>query len=172
MERLEIPKTDGVTLLSAGEAEVLLSKEERAIGKRWWLRTEGSDSSKVAYVDENGDVNYDGIDCREKCELVPALEIKAPNHVIPGETFKISSMEFIVISPKLAMLNGSIKNISFNSKETVDESCAIWETIKEKNEAFNLGDLEFNHFEASDVKKYLDKWYGEIIKALTEHGLI
>lgn len=168
MKKTNIPETNGVTLLSAGEAEVLLSKEERTIGKKWWLRTKGSDSSKVAYVDENGDVDYDGIECWEKCELVPVLEITAPNHVIPGETFKISSMEFIVISPKLAILNGSIKNISFKNKKKVDEIYEQWE----KDEIPDVDDLYFNCFEHSDIKKYLDKWYEEIIKALTEHGLI
>lgn len=169
MERLEIPEISGVTLLTAGEAEVLLTKEERALGKRWWVRTEGSDSSKVAYVGENGDVDFDGIECWEKCELVPALKINAPGSALFRKTFKIGSMEFIVVSSKLAILKGSIKSISFNSKETVDKWCEEWENLEED---FDVNSLIFSFFETSDIKKYLDKWYKEIMTALKEHDMI
>ena len=56
-----LPTDDGdkLTLLTKEEAERLLTEEDRAIGKRWWLRTPyASLSGDVWFANEEGKLSY------------------------------------------------------------------------------------------------------------------
>ncbi len=168
MEKLNIPRICGATLLTAGEADVLLKKEERATGRKWWLRTIGNEFNKITYVDEEGNVNYDGIDCLSECDLIPVLQIGATESFKVGDKFSIGSMTFKIIAPRLAILNKSIKTLSFISKETFDSVINNFYCLDplEDEGLDNVG------FELSEAKRYLSKWFDEIMRALREHGMI
>lgn len=130
----------GATLLSKEEAETFLTKEDRVYENWWWLRSPGYYSFDTCYVNFGGYVyddcytNYAGGGVR------PALKINiSSSDVKVGDVFIFGGKKFKVISPELAWMHKS------------DIGCCAF---REKVDA-----PDANVYEASDVKKIIDKWF-------------
>ena len=136
-EKLEFT---GATLLSIEEAEALLTIEERAYDKRWWLRSPGYFSFSIANVYYVGNVNYYGYGVNYSNACVrPALQIKNLEYstLEIGDRFKMGDYEFKIISDNLAWMY----------KQDIGQY------------AFNKDYEKGNNYETSDVKKFIDKWF-------------
>ena len=133
------------------EATLLTITEVRKLPERlkiyddWWLKTPGSYSCYVAFVNYNGVVDYD-ISC---CDFMvrPALVISnldAFNLQI-GDTFVFGRSEFEIIT---------------NSKAL----CSTWIEISPFREDWKADDA--NDYEKSDIKKIVDEWFEKSKKEL------
>ena len=152
----------GVTLLSADEAENLLTEEQRKcrISKNaytvedssflrnnncyWWLRTPGKDTDYISYVDYIGNIHRDGGYVFNLAHARPALIIdydKLNNFGIGiGDSFGFGDYTFTIISDKYALCDEAIKLIVFRKDYTAENA---------------------NNYEYSDIKEYLDGWFEE-----------
>lgn len=130
----------GVTLLSAEEAETLLTREERKYNYCWWLRSPGYYSNFTCYVYNSGDVHSSGRSVDFYSGVRPALNIDiSSSNIKTGDVFNYGGKEFKVISDSLAWMHNSDIGCYAFRKE--------WQ-VKNANE-----------YEASDVKKFIDKWF-------------
>ena len=147
----------GITLLSAEEAENLLTEEQRKCkfeGERccWWLRTPGNNQDRAAFVNGDGSVRYYGIivyfafDCVRPALILSTLKssnLKSIEELGVGEHFEFGGYTFTVISNKYALCDEVIAETAF----------------REDREA-----KDANVYEKSDVKKFIDNWFRENYK--------
>lgn len=130
----------GATLLSMNEAK-LLSPRLLRYDNWWWLRSPGYYQLRAAGVDRGGDVSGSGYFVNFDYYTVrPALQIenlKSSNFEI-GDCFIFDGKEFEIVSDTLAFCKEDIGRHCFRND---------WKAIDAKDYA------------ASDVKKYVDKWF-------------
>lgn len=134
-------KITSATLLSIEEAETLLTQEERAYKELWWLRSPGFSQLTAARVINDGSVGCYGkcVDCGDTC-VRPALNIDtSASNIKVGNVFLFGGKEFKVLSPELAWMH----------KDDIGK-CTFREDWKAE---------DANVYEASDVKKYIDRWF-------------
>lgn len=146
---IKLPKILGATLLSAEEAETLLSKEERAYNNWWWLRTPGNYSAYACDVNYYGGVNDIGhLVYNYSSGVRPALNIDASaSNITVGDVFMFGGKEFKVLSPKLAWMHkDDIGNCAFRQDWKAEDA---------------------NNYEASDVKKFVDAWFDNALEEAT-----
>lgn len=144
-EELEIL---GATLLSAEEAETLLTEAERVYDNWWWLRSPGDDQNHAAGVRSDGSVDDDGHYVLNGNDCIrPALKIfnLQSSNLDIGDRFKFGGQIFKIISEDLAFCEGDIGRGCFRKD---------WE------------EEEANHYETSDVKKAVDNWFEQSITEL------
>ena len=148
---------EGITLLSADEAENLLTKEQRKCKYNnkpcwWWLRSPGRHQNFAAYVNYDGSVyyygscvNYDS-DCVRPALILSNLKssnLKSIEELGVGEHFEFGGYTFTVISNKLALCDEAIAEMAFRKDYEAKDA---------------------NVYEKSDVKKFLDNWFRENYK--------
>ena len=148
---------EGITLLSADEAENLLTQEQRKYkfeGEEcwWWLRSPGSYRNCATYVRQYGSVGYYGnLVCSAYGCVRPALKLstlkpsnlKSIKKLGVGERFEFGGYTFTVISNKYALCDEAIAEMAFREDYEAKDS---------------------NVYEKSDVKKFLDNWFRENYK--------
>ena len=134
---------EGATLLSADEAETLLTPEERVYSRNWWLRTPGYNSYYACYVSYIGNVVINGLNVIfNDYGIRPVLKITNLGDLKIGDMFEIDKWKFKIISPKLAWLyKQDIRTDSFDEKT--------------------------NDYEKSHAKKVVDSWYETLLKEET-----
>ena len=134
----------GSTLLSAEEAENLLTKENRKYHCWWWLRSPGDYSSYAASVYVDGDVYYygGGVNYDGHC-VRPALKISnlESSNLLIGDVFEVGDWKFKVISENLA-----------------------W--MYEQDIGDHIFDAKTNVYEQSEIKQFVDNWFEKEIKPL------
>lgn len=131
----------GATLLASDKAEVLPLRL-RKYHDRWWLHSPGFSQSFVACVFDDGSVRYGGGRvCNDFYCVRPILiiNLKSSNLKI-GDVFVFGDKEFEIISDTIAFCKSDIGEYYFRK-------------------AFSSEDA--NDYEASDVKKFVDKWFEE-----------
>ncbi len=130
-----------VTLLSAEEAEALLTSLQRATYPLWWwLRSPGSGPNCVAYVYSNGTVFTYGSSVLDINHGVrPALRIcnPEPSDLVPGESFEAGGERWTLISDDLALCDRIVGKSAFRTDYKAPYA---------------------NDYEKSDVKKWLENW--------------
>ncbi len=131
-----------ITLLSVKEAGSLLTKEQRAIGSWWWLRSPGRPRSNcAARVLNDGKVNAAGTYvCDPRGNGVrPALRISnlGASNLNVGEKFSAGGETWTVISKDLALCDRVVGHTCFREDWRAPDS---------------------NVYEKSDVKKWLENW--------------
>ena len=135
----------GATLLSVEEAKTLLTVEDRACGWWWWLRSPGYFEDSVVDVDEDGLVHALGGTVRGYSVGVrPVLRIanlECSNLEI-GDKFCFGNEYFKVISANLALCNSIVGYTRFDAKS--------------------------NDYEDSEIKKYVDHWFDELMNRGTD----
>lgn len=133
----------GATLLTIEEAEKL-PKKTRAIGEWWWLRSPGDYRRRVVTVCSDGFVYYDEICADIVCDVRPALVVLNPESVEfnIGDRFRFGENEFEIISEDRALCTESIGKCAFREEQKARDA---------------------NRYETSDVKKFVDKWYQNVI---------
>ena len=144
IESLEDAEITGATLLSFEEYEKYKYDILR-IDDCWWLRSPSHYSYAAAVVDMTAAATmlvimlyYDDYAIR------PALKISNLEDVEVGDKIKFDGKTFTVISPEYALCDTAIGHGAFR---------------KDSNAA------DANIYEASDVKKFVDKWFEDAVKA-------
>ena len=131
---------NGITLLSTEEA-IKLPINIRISEYPWWLRSPGEYDTYAAIVSVDGeDVFSDGISVDEEFGVRPALKIsnlESCNLQI-GDIIIMFNYTWTVISNNLILC------------DKIVGKCKFRENWKAK---------DANNYEASDVKKWLEKWY-------------
>jgi len=129
-----------VTLLSRDEYENYMDNISK-IDQWWWLRSPGSLHDYASYVDPDGSVLYDGVDYVGGC-VRPALKISNPKsaNLQIGDRFFVAGYSWTVIGEGVALCDQCVGQTAFR---------AGWRA----NDA--------NDYEASDVKKWLERWCAE-----------
>lgn len=140
----DISIIQGATLLSIEEAERFLTKEERAYRDWWWLRSPGGSQYNAATVLDDGSVRYFGHAVYNDDDCVrPALIINLKSSDLKiGDEFEFGGQEFRIISGSLAFCLGDIGRGCFRKGWKASDA---------------------NVYEASDVKKIVDKWFHDTI---------
>lgn len=134
----------GATLLSVEEA-MPVPRSVRTIGDWWWLRSPGSDDYDVAFVYELGCVFASGCSASLGSGCVrPALRISNLkfNNINIGDKIEVKDMTFKVISDTLALIDKPIGRCAFRKDCEAPDA---------------------NEYEKSDVKKFVDEWFNELI---------
>lgn len=137
-----IPEIIGATLLSIGEAE-RLPDHLRKYSNWWWLRAPGLSRYTAASICNDGSVYYTGDLVYNTGGCVrPALRIRnfESSDFKIGDRFKFGGKEFEIISDNLAFCTGDIGRCLFRTDWRAPDA---------------------NFYEASDVKKKLDRWFHE-----------
>ena len=148
---------EGITLLSAEEAENLLTKEQRICKfegeeRCWWLRSPGDDRHRAAYVYGSGSVNFRGNyvyyvdDCVRPALILSNLKssnLKSIKELGVGEHFEFGGYTFTIISNKLALCDEAIAKMAFRKDRKSEDA---------------------NQYSKSDVKKFLENWFRENYK--------
>ena len=131
-------KITGITLLSVEEYE-----ETRAnippVHDYWWLRSPGYNGSSAADVRGDGDVDLNGNDVDYEDGVRPALRISNLESSNPkiGDEIIVAERPWTVINEGLAIANKPIGACAFRKDWRAEDA---------------------NNYEASDVKKYIEKW--------------
>jgi len=135
----------GATLLSLEEYEEYKNNIPLTKDWWWWLRSPGYYSYKatVVYCDGSSDNDGDYVD-DDGNVIRPALQISNLGDVEVGDKIKFGGVIFTVISPKYALCDTVI-------------GCGAF---REDSEA-----ADANVYEASDVKKFVDEWFANALKA-------
>ena len=111
----------------------------------WWLRSPGKYSDRAAVVDDDGSGrDYSSHVVHFDYAIRPALQISNLGDVKVGNKIKFGGKTFTVISPEYALCDTAIGHGAFR---------------KDRNAA------DANVYEASDVKKFVDKWFEDAVKA-------
>ena len=135
----------GATLLSSEEYNNYKNRIPH-LDKNWWLRSPGYDDALRAvcvfgdfgFVFNRGDIVYGELGVR------PALQINlSSSNLSVGDEFVIGEHKFTVISESYAISNSDIGYYPFRKDSKADNA---------------------NNYEVSDVKKFVDEWYEELIK--------
>ena len=147
---------EGITLLSAEEAENLLTEEQRKCKYKydneecwWWLRSPGMYQDYAAGVDYDGSVCYrvsNGYGCVRpalKLSTLKSSNLKSIEELGVGERFEFGESTFTVISNKYALCDEAIEEMAFREDRKAKDA---------------------NVYEKSDVKKFLDNWFRENYK--------
>lgn len=139
-------KITGATILSKEESETFLTKEERVYKNSWWLRSHGYSSNYACSVGNSGTVYSNGSKVDDgSIGVRPALNIDASaSNITVGDVFMFGGKEFKVLSPDLAWMH----------KDDIGK-CAFREDWQTNNA---------NDYEASDVKKIVNKWLENVLK--------
>ena len=138
---IEIEK---VTLLSA-EEYVLNETIIPRIHNWWWLRSPGNFQDTAAYIDYDGSINHNGVSDNSGCAR-PALKIKNPEaaNLLPGDKIEAAGYIWTMLNDELALCDYYVGRLSFRDDLQAEDA---------------------NMYEASDVKKWLEKW-------AVENGLV
>lgn len=141
---------DGVTLLSAEEAEEFLGIGDREYVDDWLLRSPGEGDGRVAFVHGDGAIsNYGCLASDESVKVRPALKISnlESSTFRIGDSFMISCYRFKIISPNLAFMEcQDIGYYAFNYDCYNKFSCV---------------------YSTSDVKEWIEEWYENLIGGTT-----
>ncbi len=131
-----------VTLLSIEEYEACKDRVP-IINDWWWLRSPGLAGDDAAGVYADGSIDYDGNGVNfDGYGIRPALRIRnleSPNLQIMDK-FNLAGFRWTVISVDIALCDSFIEYMAFRK----DMSAA-----------------DANVYEASDIKKWLDRWVKE-----------
>ena len=139
LKRQGIPDISEATLLTAEQAEFLLTEKDRKYKDYWWLRTPGKETYNAADVSWDGEISLFGSNTYYSDDVVrPALVLKDLNGLIVGETFMFGGKPFKIISNSLAFCLGDI------GKHYFRQDCEA---------------ADANIYEKSDVKRYIDFWF-------------
>jgi len=141
--------------LEIAEARLLTVEEAKKLPNRlriyprwWWLKTRGILSDSVTVVTKFGYINENGVDTAfDKGAVRPALEISnlELSNLRIGDTFEFGYRRFEIISDNRAFCLEDIGEGYFNH-------CIE-------------GELDdFNDYEKSDIKKYVDEWFKRNVK--------
>lgn len=126
----------GATLLTADEAEQLLTAKDRACKSWWWLRSPGDGWYYAAVVTDFGSVLAYGRGVNDVSVGVrPALRIAnlASINLKIGDEFDIGGRRFRIISNYLALCNSIVGYSRFDAKN--------------------------NDYERSEIKAFVDAWF-------------
>lgn len=142
-----LPKIEGAALLSIEEADTLLTREEREYKGWWWLRSPGIYRYDATYVHNNGSVDYDGDAVSDADGYVrPVLIVSLISSKFTiGDTFVFGKKKFKIISDDMAFCLEDIGKRCFKRDWTFPDA---------------------NMYEASDVKKFIDRWFEKNKKGL------
>lgn len=137
---LDMDITD-ITLLSTDEydrAQPYIPEIEQM----WWLRSQGKYEGTVVAVREDGELDYMGFNVNSPYLAVrPALRFTADPELFPIRTqFRFGLKWWTVIDDGLALCNTCLDKMPFR-KDLYAENANI--------------------YEASDVKKFLDRWLSD-----------
>lgn len=135
----------GATLLTVEEARELPEWLKKKL-YWWWLRSPGKDSSHVAYVSLNGDIDNYGADVDNYHGGVrPVLTISNLESLglKIGDRFEFGGRDFEIISDDKAFCLGCITSMAFREDWKAPDA---------------------NDYEKSDVKKCIDVWFERSIK--------
>lgn len=147
IERIEMTKTPMDIAIT--EARLLTKEEAEALPERlrryldfWWTSTADAEYTFRAWM-MNGNLCY-LIKRNVNVETVarPALIFELSSLKI-GDRFIVADLEFEVISEGLAFCTTDIGKCAFRKD---------WDA------------KDANQYEASDIKKYIDKWFEENVK--------
>lgn len=132
-----VPEIKGITFLTIEEYEDYMNHIPK-IEKDWWLRSPGFIGYNTAYVDRDGDVNYNGFIVYISTDVRPVLIInRSSSNLQIEDAFNFGEHTWTVISDEFAICN-----------DTLGERC-YREDWKAKGA---------NDYEKSDVKKFVDDW--------------
>lgn len=135
-------KIIGATLLSVGEVEKL-PQYLKPYTDWWWLRSPGYYQYYAAYVHDDGSTSYYGNNVGAAYGCVrPALKLAnlESSDLAVGDRFEFGGQEFEVISNNLAFCVDDIGRCAFRED---------WKAT------------DANDYEQSDIKKYVDEWFGK-----------
>ena len=136
---------EGVTLLSVEEVKKI-PKAIRSCSSRWWLRSPGDDDNFAAFLyGEYGYVGVNGIIVEKEFGVRPALKFNpsSANHQIKDKVMMFG-YNWTVISDSLMLCDNIVGDAAFRKDSEARDA---------------------NVYEASDVKKWLENWYAERLKA-------
>ena len=140
----------GATLLTVVEAE-RVPESTLGIDRPWWLRSPGYYTNCAANV-YNDYIDGDG--CNVGCETYgvrPVLNVSLDaSGLSVGDKFTFGDKEFDVISKNKALCTDIIGNCAFRKDKNLDDA---------------------NNYELSDVKMFVDKWYGKCLEMEHERAI-
>lgn len=139
-EPIEI-EVEGVTLLSVEEAQA--AKEWlKPMRGCWWLRSPGHYDYWTAVVNGRGNVGDIGGNVDDTYGVRPALKIRnlESSNLEIGSKFMAKGLPWTVISGNLALCDEIVTEMPFREDWKVEDA---------------------NVYEASDVKRWLEKWWSE-----------
>ena len=131
----------GATLLTVEEAKKL-PRRLRMYSRWWWLKTRGYLSCNATLVSQVGYINECGSDISFDGAIRPALKISylESSGLKIGDTFEFDGKQFEIISDDKAFCLQDIGECYFNH--------------------FVEGELgDFNDYEKSYIKNYVDDWF-------------
>ena len=146
-----LPKIEGAALLSIEEAATLLTKEEREYKGWWWLQSPGIYRYDATYVHNNGSVDYDGDAVSDADGYVrPVLIVSLISSKFTiGDTFVFGKKKFKIISDDMTFCLEDIGKRCFKKDWTFPDA---------------------NMYEASDIKRFVDKWFTKSLAEETISG--
>ena len=142
MVNYNLPDIVGVTLLTVDEAKSL-SRDQRLVEDIWWLRSPGYIDYEAACVFGTDGLVYGlGYNVSWKLGVRPALQIAnlESSNLGLGDSFGFAGYTWTIISNDKALCDDVIGYSVFRED---------WEAE------------DANNYEASDVKKYLERWFAE-----------
>ena len=137
----------GATLMTAEQAETLIGDRLARYYNGWWTRTPGLRNFTVAYVDNYGSLNSEGV-CPADMSLAirPVLLLDNIDFAYSvfniGDIFTFGSVQFIILSSTIAFCTEDIGTMVF------------------KNDTFISGCNDYN---LSEVKLAVDEWFSAYV---------